>query len=760
MVTPGPGADLLVTGAKLVATCDAERRELAGGWVAVTGGLISAVGGAADPRPAARETLDASGCLVTPGLVNTHHHMYQNLTRSYAPTVNGTLFEWLSGLYPLWAGLDEEAAYLSAWVALAELALGGCTTSTDHLYVAPAGGGDLWSAEIAAAREVGLRFHPTRGSMTISAKDGGLPPDSVVQDDDEVLADCERLVTAHHDPAWGAMVRVALAPCSPFSVSPDLMLRTAELAERLDVRLHTHLAEDPDEDTYCLDRFGRRPVEQYEEVGWLTSRSWVAHCVYPNGAEAARLGAAGVGVAHCPSSNMLLAGGGFAPVRELRAAGSPVGLGCDGSSSSDTSSLWLEARAALTLGRQRLGPAGMTAREVLDIGTRGGAGCLGRDGEIGQLSVGAAADLVCWPQEGVSFAGALTDPVEAWLRCGPTAARYTVVAGTITRPATMVYRAAVGPQRSHASTGSVSAPANETPSCGRRARRSGRAPDTSWPISPSLPRHPAPPRVPMSSTSRAVMPAGPSREGRAAPGPPGRSEEGVRGGGPVAAKPTRFRPPATPAPVRNPAGRVRAGAVRHPDTRRAEPGRLRRSGRRSAPPRTARSASRPLRTAGPAGGRTGSRCPRPGPRPGVVQPYASRRSASSAVRSMRSGLTLDGEHGASATRTMAPHAGSWCAVTRRSQSARTSSSSSAADQEAAGRTWPRSSWSGSGGTAGPPRARRRSPPTRSRRCSRPGHFGRATQADRYAASSSRPAHSGYRPDSHSNRCVTVGASTW
>ena len=348
MVTTGPGADLVVTGAKLVATCDAERRELAGGWVAVTGGLISAVGGAADPRPAARETLDAAGCLVTPGLVNTHHHMYQNLTRSYAPTVNGTLFEWLSGLYPLWAGLDEEAAYLSAWVALAELALGGCTTSTDHLYVAPAGGGDLWSAEIAAAREVGLRFHPTRGSMTISAKDGGLPPDSVVQDDDEVLADCERLVAAHHDPAWGAMVRVALAPCSPFSVSPELMLRTAELAERLDVRLHTHLAEDPDEDSYCLEHFGRRPVEQYEEVGWLTPRSWVAHCVYPNEAEAARLGAAGVGVAHCPSSNMLLAGGGFAPVRELRAAGSPVGLGCDGSSSSDTSSLWLEARAALT----------------------------------------------------------------------------------------------------------------------------------------------------------------------------------------------------------------------------------------------------------------------------------------------------------------------------------------------------------------------------------------------------------------------------
>jgi cytosine/adenosine deaminase-related metal-dependent hydrolase len=428
---PSGDADLLVTGAKLVATCDAARRELPGGWVAVTGGLISGLGTAADPARGAHDTLDASGCLITPGLVNTHHHMYQNLTRSYAPVADSTLFQWLSGLYPLWAALDEEAAYLSAWVGMAELALGGCTTSTDHLYVAPRGGGDLWSAEIAAAREVGLRFHPTRGSMTLSVKDGGLPPDSVVQDDDDVLADSERLVRTHHDPEWGAMVRVALGPCSVFSVSPALMRRTAELAETLDVRLHTHLAEDRDEVSWCLERFGRRPVEQFEEVGWLTGRSWVAHCIYPSPAGVARLGGAGVGVAHCPSSNMLLAAGGFAPVRELRAAGSPVGLGCDGSASADSASLWLEARAALLLGRQRLGPAGMTAREVLEIGTRDGAGCLGRVGEIGELSIGAAGDLVCWPQEGVAFAGALTDPVEAWLRCGPTAARHTVVAGRV-----------------------------------------------------------------------------------------------------------------------------------------------------------------------------------------------------------------------------------------------------------------------------------------------------------------------------------------
>jgi cytosine/adenosine deaminase-related metal-dependent hydrolase len=429
--TPPTTADLLVVNAKLVATCDGSRRELPGGWVAITGGVISGVGSSSDPLPPAAETLDADGCLVTPGLINTHHHIYQNLTRSYGPAINGTLFQWLTALYPLWARIDEEAAYLSAWVGLAELALGGCTTTTDHLYVAPRGGGDLWSAEILAARELGMRFHPTRGSMTVSEKDGGLPPDSVVQDDEEVLADSERLVKQHHDPSFGAMVRVALAPCSPFSVSPDLMRRTAELAEKLDVRLHTHLAEDPDEDTYCLEKFGRRPVEQFAEVGWLTSRSWVAHCIYPSSEEVSRLGAAGVGVAHCPSSNMLIGGGGFAPVRELRAAGAPVGLGCDGSASTDSASLWTESRAALLLGRQRLGPTGMRAREVLEIATRGSAACLGRLGEIGELSVGAVGDLVCWPQEGVQYAGALVDPVEAWLRCGPVSARHTVVAGRV-----------------------------------------------------------------------------------------------------------------------------------------------------------------------------------------------------------------------------------------------------------------------------------------------------------------------------------------
>ncbi|MCK9900035.1 8-oxoguanine deaminase [Parafrankia colletiae] len=439
MTAPGPAvgspvdspvADLLVTGAELVATVDAARREIPGGWVAITDGLVSAIGGPAEPPPAATRTLRADGALVTPGLVNTHHHIYQNLTRSFAPALGGTLFTWLKTLYPLWSRLDEEAVHTSAYVGLTELALGGCTTSTDHLYVHPRGGGDLVSAEIAAARLLGMRFHPTRGSMSLSAKDGGLPPDSVVQDPDEILADSARLVARHHDPSHGAMIRVALAPCSPFSVSPELMKATAELAETLDVRLHTHLAEDPEEDDYCLAVFGRRPIDQFAEVGWGSDRAWVAHCICPDADEIVRLGTWGTGVAHCPSSNMIL-GGGLAPVAEFRAAGVPVGLGCDGSASADAASLWLEARTAMLLGRLRHGAAAMSARDALEMATRGGAACLGRTGEIGELSVGSAGDLVVWPMDGVAFAGALSDPVDAWLRCGPTAARHTVVAGRL-----------------------------------------------------------------------------------------------------------------------------------------------------------------------------------------------------------------------------------------------------------------------------------------------------------------------------------------
>lgn len=424
--------DLLVTGAELVATMDDDRRELAGGWVACRDGFVVAVGAGGDaPPPVAPggRTLRADGCLVTPGLVNTHHHIYQNLTRAYLPATAASLFDWLTTLYPRWALLDEEGSYLSAWVGLAELALGGCTTSTDHLYIHPAGGGDVLSASITAARELGVRFHPTRGSMSRSQKDGGLPPDSVVQDDDTILAASEEAVARHHDPAPGAMVRIALAPCSPFSVTPSLMKRTAELAERLDVRLHTHLAEDPDEDTYCLETYGCRPIEHFADCGWDTDRAWVAHCIYPNADEIARMAAWGTGVAHCPSSNMMIGGGGIAPVVDYRRAGVPVGLGCDGSASTDAASLWMESRGALLLARQRGGPTAFTARDALSLGTRGSAACLGRLGELGVLAPGSAADLVAWKLDGLAFAGALSDPIEAWLRCGPTAAHHTVVAG-------------------------------------------------------------------------------------------------------------------------------------------------------------------------------------------------------------------------------------------------------------------------------------------------------------------------------------------
>jgi cytosine/adenosine deaminase-related metal-dependent hydrolase len=423
-------ADLLVSGARLVATMDDERRELVGGWVAVKDGLISALGSDRDQAPLAERTLAARDGLVTPGLINTHHHLFQNLTRAFAPMTSSPLFQWLQTLYPLWRRLDEEAAFVSAWVGLAELALGGCTTSTDHLYVHPRGGGDLISAEIRAAREVGLRFHPTRGSMSLSVKDGGLPPDDVVQDEDEILADSERLVRLHHDRLPGAMVRIALAPCSPFSVTPALMTKTAQLAEKLDVRLHTHLAENDEDDEFSLARFGKRCVEQFEEVGWCTDRSWVAHCVRPNASEILRLGSAGVGVAHCPSSNLILSSG-IAPVVDLRAAGAAVGIGCDGSSSADAASLWQETRLAMLLGKLRSGADAMPARTALEIATRGGARCLGRDDDIGQLAVGRPADLVVWSLEGPAFAGAISDPVEAWLRCGPLAATHTVVAGRL-----------------------------------------------------------------------------------------------------------------------------------------------------------------------------------------------------------------------------------------------------------------------------------------------------------------------------------------
>ena len=391
-------------------------------------GFISRVGTSDEATPSADEVIDATDCLVTPGLVNTHHHLYQNLTRAYPPMTSAPLFGWLQTLYPLWSAIDEESVYVSAWVGLAELALSGCTTSTDHLYLHPKNGGDILSAEIKAAKDLGVRFHPTRGSMSLSQKDGGLPPDDVVQDDDTILAESESAVAKHHDRSFGAMTRIALAPCSPFSVTVDLMKRSAELAEKLDVRLHTHFAENSEDDEFSLQRFGCRPMEYLKEVGWCSDRAWLAHCVMPNPDEVKELGRAGVGVAHCPSSNMILASG-IAPVVDLRAHGVKVGLGVDGSASADSGSLWLEARQAMLLAKLRNGADAGSARMALECATIGGAGCLGREGEIGEISVGAVGDIAVWSLTGPTFAGGVADPIEAWLRCGPTSARDTIVHG-------------------------------------------------------------------------------------------------------------------------------------------------------------------------------------------------------------------------------------------------------------------------------------------------------------------------------------------
>ncbi|UMM08166.1 8-oxoguanine deaminase [Gluconobacter frateurii] len=402
--------------------------EIPNGWIALKGGRVHSVGHSGDTTPPAEKILSANGKLVTPGLINAHHHMYQNLTRAYAPVTNGTLFEWLQGLYPLWAGLDEESVYLSTAVAMIELLMGGCTTSMDHMYVHPKP--FLIDAQFRAAKDIGFRFHATRGSMTRSVEDGGLPPASVVQDEDTILADSERLVHAYHDASPGAMGRVALAPCSLFSVSERIMTESAAMADRYDLRLHTHLAEDHDEDRYCADVYGCTPTEYFERVGWASPRSWVAHYIYPSTDEIDRLAHAGVCTAQCPCSNMMI-GGGSADAMDMRRRGMRVGLGCDGSASTDHASLWLETRMALLLGRFRNGPHSMTARDALNMATRGGAACLGWEDEIGHLRPGACADLVIWQMSEISLAGALTDPVEAWLRCAPATAGTTIVNGRI-----------------------------------------------------------------------------------------------------------------------------------------------------------------------------------------------------------------------------------------------------------------------------------------------------------------------------------------
>jgi cytosine/adenosine deaminase-related metal-dependent hydrolase len=421
-------SSLLIRDIHTIITMDTNDRVLHGGFICVEGGEIKQVGKHPPARLRCDRTISAGYSLALPGLVNTHHHLYQTLTRACTAAADMELFDWLRTLYPMWARLDEESEYVAALIGMAELMLSGCTTTTDHHYLFPRGQSKLIDAEIAAARKIGIRFHPTRGSMSVGQSKGGLPPDSVVQNDDEILEDCERVIRKYHDPAPGSMLRIALAPCSPFSVSEELMRKTALMAERHQVRLHTHLAETRDEQDYCLRHFGKRPLEFMADVGWLGETTWVAHGVHFNSREVKRLGRARVGIAHCPTSNMRL-GSGVAPALALRRAGSPVGLGVDGSASNDSSHMLGEARQALLLNRLARGAAALKARDALRMATVEGAACLGRD-DIGSLAVGKRADIALFDLRDVGYSGA-EDAIAALLLCAPTRVETLVIEGRV-----------------------------------------------------------------------------------------------------------------------------------------------------------------------------------------------------------------------------------------------------------------------------------------------------------------------------------------
>ena len=364
--------------------------------------------------------------VILPGLINTHHHFYQTLTRAWAPVVNTPLFPWLTNLYPVWARLTPRDLELATTVALAELLLSGCTTAADHHYLFPAGMDAAIDVQVEVARRLGVRVLLTRGSMTLGERDGGLPPQSTVQDPDVILADSERLITTYHERGPGAMVQIGLAPCSPFSVTREIMRDTAALAEQHDVRLHTHLAETIDEEDFCREMFGLRTVDYLDSVGWLSSRTWLGHGIHFDDAEIARLGAAGTGVAHCPSSNMRLASG-IARTVELEAAGVPVGIGVDGSASNDASNMILEARQALYLQRLRYGAEQVTPERALGWATAGSARVLGRD-DVGTIAVGKQADLALFTLDDLRFSGS-HDPLSALLLCGADRADRVMVAG-------------------------------------------------------------------------------------------------------------------------------------------------------------------------------------------------------------------------------------------------------------------------------------------------------------------------------------------
>ena len=418
---------LLVDACEIVATMDDGGTEIVGGSVLIEDGVIAWVG-AGEPRGGAEgaERIDGRGCVALPGLVNTHHHLYQAMTRAMAQDQG--LFGWLVALYPVWSGLDAEWELAAARVGLAELALSGCSMTTDHHYVFPAGAGDLLEVEISAARELGVRFHPCRGSMDLGESDGGLPPDALVEGTDAALARTEEAVAAFHDPSPGSMLRIAAAPCSPFSVTERLMRESADLARRLGVRLHTHLAETLDEERHCLERFGRRPLELMDEWGWVGDDVWFAHGVYLDEKDVRRCAETGTGVAWCPSSNLRL-GSGIAPGRALLDEGAPTGLGVDGSASNDAGNLLAEARQAMLVSRAAGAERGLSAREALRVATRGGAEVLGRD-DVGSLQPGMRADVALFPVDGLETAGADADPVAALVLSSPPRVRHLLVEGT------------------------------------------------------------------------------------------------------------------------------------------------------------------------------------------------------------------------------------------------------------------------------------------------------------------------------------------
>ncbi|MFA9441218.1 8-oxoguanine deaminase [Uliginosibacterium sp. sgz301328] len=419
---------LLLKNADILATMDASRREIPHGGVFIRDGVIEQVGSSADLPTEADEVIDLAGHALLPGLINTHHHMYQSLTRALPSAQDAELFDWLQALYPVWARLTPEMMSVSTLTAMAELILSGCTTSSDHLYIYP--NGCRLDDSIEAAAQIGMRFTASRGSMSVGRSQGGLPPDSVVEREDDILRDTRRVIETWHDASRHAMVQVAVAPCSPFSVSRDLMRESAILARSYGVRLHTHLAENAKDVDYSREQFGMTPAEYAESLGWVGHDVWHAHCVQLDAAGIELFARTGTGVAHCPCSNMRLASG-IAPIPAMRAAGVPIGLGVDGSASNDGAHMLGEARAAMLLARVGFGPTAMSARQALEIATVGGARVLGRD-DIGAIAPGMSADCVAFPLDGVGMAGgAVHDALASLVFCTPPRVRWSVINGRV-----------------------------------------------------------------------------------------------------------------------------------------------------------------------------------------------------------------------------------------------------------------------------------------------------------------------------------------